>query len=499
MKGQCTSHFLAEVLRDLYFQESTGVIRIAPPGDAWVCLHFDRGMLYFAESNAAEGQFESHLLTAGVLPERTVAKLKQTPRTGLEKASALVARKILTKEGIAPAVRSLVESSVARAFSWPTSSYEFTAVQADSGFFDSNVLFTFECILKGILRMSDFDSLKEVLMRQPGRIRLGSRVFLPVHQLALKPHHGYVLSRADGSMRLEEIALLLSAEEENEGLQFLYGLTVLGIVEFDPPLSEGLFSLKQILQNHYETAGKDDREVKRIKDTFERLAEDPMALLGLTLDSPQEEVKKAFTRMKNDFRRDRFSEHVATLCRKELTFIERKLTETFLRLEVGRLEEAARPRAAEATVAEFDTEGLERRREMVKSEAQETQEQNTRLAEKYEQKAREYFNEKDYHNCIQFCRLAVSFGGETGSVMMLMAEALEKNPHTKWQRMAEDCYVKACELEPYNAEYLVSLGLFYQRHGFDHRARRQFEKALEILPGHDAARDAMSRLGGGQT
>ncbi len=426
MKGQSTSHFLAEILRDLYFQESTGAIRIEAPGDAWVYLHFDRGMLYFAESNAAEGEFETHLCTASVLPEKTVNKLKQTPRTGLEKAAALVARKVLTKEALAPAVRSLVEASIIRAFSWPTSTYEFTAAPVDSSFFASNVLFTFECIIKGILRMSDFASLKEVLLRQPGRIRLGSRVFLPVRQLALKPHHGYVLSRADGSMRLEEIALLLSAGEEDESLQFLYGLAVLVIVEFDPPVSEGLFSLRQVLQKHYETAGRDDRETKLIRDMAGRIvAEDPIAMLGLTADSPHEEVKKAFTRIKHDFRRDRFSERVATACRKELLFIERKLTEVFLRMQIGRLEQAARPRT-ESPVAEINTEDLQVRREMRKSAAQETQEQNARLAEKYAQKARDYFNEKDYHNCIQFCRLAVSFGEETGSVMMVMAEALVK-------------------------------------------------------------------------
>jgi len=494
MKGQCTSHFLAEILRDLYFQECTGVIRISAPGDAWVCLHFDRGMLYFAESTSDDGQFETHLVTASVLPEKTVAKLRQTPRTGLEKAAALVARKILNKETLAPAVRSLVEASIVRAFAWPTSNYEFTEGPAESSFFESNVLFTFESILKGILRMSDFASLKEVLLRQQGKIRLGTRVFLPVHQLALKPHHGYVLSRADGSMRLDEIALLLSADEEDESLQFLYGLAVLGVVEFDPPVSDGLFSLRQVLQKHYETAGRDDREMKRIRAAAERLvAEDPIVILGLTPESPAEEVKKAFTKMKNDFKKDHFSERVQNECRKELSFIEKKLTEVFLRVQVGRLEEAARPRVEQA-VTEINTEQIGMRREMIKSEAQETQEQNARLAEKYVVKAREYFNEKDYHNTIQFCRLAVSFGGESGGVMTLMAEALVKNPNTRWQRMAEDCYIKACDLEPFNAEYRVSLGLFYQRHGFDHRARRQFEKALEILPGHRVALDAISRL-----
>ena len=494
LKGQCTTHFLAEILRDLYFQESTGTIRITGPDEACVSLHFDRGMLFFAESDDAGGQLETHLFTAGVLPEKTVAKLRQTPRTGLEKASALVAKKILTKEALAPAVRSLVEACIVRAFSWPTSRYEFTAAPAESGFFDSNVLFTFESILKGILRMSDFTSLKEVLLRQPGRIRLGSRVFVPVQQLALKPQHGYVLSRADGSMRMDEIALLLSPGDEEESLQFLYGLAVLGVVEFDPPASEGLFSLRQVLQRHYEAAGRDSGELKRIHDAVERLTTDAIAALGLTHESTPDEAKKAYQRMKNEFRKEHFSERVAAECRKELTFIERKLGEVFLRMQVGRLEEATRPRS-ESVVTELNADQAQMRREMVKSQAQEAQEQNARLAENYLVKAREFFNEKDYHNCIQFCRLNVNFAGESGPALTLMAEALAKNPNSKWQRMAEDAWVKACELEPWNAEYRVNLGLFYQQHGFDHRARRQFEMALEIIPGHQAAREAMSRLG----
>jgi Tfp pilus assembly protein PilF len=132
---------------------------------------------------------------------------------------------------------------------------------------------------------------------------------------------------------------------------------------------------------------------------------------------------------------------------------------------------------------------------MVKTEAQATQEQNIKLADRYYQKAREYLHEKDYHNCIQFCRLAIKFNTQSAPFHALMAEALAKNPNTKWQKMAEDAYQTACDLDPWNAEYRVALGVFYQNQGLGIRARKQFEKALEILPTHAVAKAALKGRG----
>jgi tetratricopeptide (TPR) repeat protein len=136
------------------------------------------------------------------------------------------------------------------------------------------------------------------------------------------------------------------------------------------------------------------------------------------------------------------------------------------------------------------------RREMVKTKAQATVEQNERLAETYYQKAREYFHDKDFHNCITFCRLSLKFHEAASHVYALMGEALSRNPNSRWQRMAEEALQKACDLDPWNAEHHVALGQFYVSQGLAIRAKRQFEKALEILPTHQVAAAAMKGLSG---
>ncbi|HEY3174405.1 MAG TPA: DUF4388 domain-containing protein [Candidatus Polarisedimenticolia bacterium] len=496
MSEHFTSHYLAEILRDLYFEESTGTIEVRNPSGRFVTLHFDRGMLYFAEGNDPLEAFEAHLSSSGALPAGTLSKLKGSASEPLEMAANLVSRKILSREQVAPAIRSLVEGGVRRAFSWPSGTYEFKARQPVSGFFEPDVLFTFECILKGIGGMAYFEPLKQVLLSLPGRLALSKNVFLPVERLALKPQHGYILSRIDGSMRIEELALVLPPGEEAESLLFVYGLAVLGIVVFVPPINKGLFSLREVMLGHYESTAREEREASLIRDTSARMmGQSPADLLGVEPDAALPELQHAYEHLKGTFRRSRFCDRTRERFKRELALIDNKIAEAFLKLQVERLEKAGRAASGDAPLSEIDPESILVRREMVKTEAQAAQEENVKLAEKYYQKAREYFSDKDYHNCIQFCRLAIRFSTDSAPVYALMAEALLKNPNTKWQKMAEEALQKACEIDPWNAEYEVTLGNFYRGQGLEIRARKHFEKALEILPSHIEAKAALKVRG----
>jgi len=492
MSGHYTSHYLAEILRDLYFQESTGAIEIREPAGRSLTLHFDRGMLFFAEGTDPLDNLDAFLEATNALPPSTLSKLKNTGSTPLDVASRMVSKRILTKEALAPAIRSLVEGCVIRAFSWPSGTYEFRTQQSTLDFFDPDILFTFECILKGIGKMTHFAPLKEILLKLPGRVRISEKLFLPVHRLALKPHHGYILSRIDGSMRMEEIAMVLPTGEEDESLQFIYGLAVLGIVEFVPPVNQGPFSLREIVQGHNESSSREDRESSLIKETAARMVGQSNAeVLGVDPEAELHVVQQAFEQARGRFRKGKFSERVREKYKKELGLIENRLTEAFLKLQVERLERAGLRGASEIPVSEINPDELIVRREMVKTEAQASHDEGVRLAEKYYQKAREYFHEKDYHNTIQFCQLAIRYNVDSAPYHALMAEALAKNPNTKWQKMAEMAFTRACELDPWNAEYHVALGTFYKSQGLDIRARKQFEKALEILPTHAGAKAAL--------
>ncbi len=488
LKGHYTSHYLAEILRFLYFDEATGILELRSPDGSQVHLHFERGMLYFATGSDPKTHLSTHLSSANVLPESVIKRLKEKAASGVEMAYRLVETGTVTKGDLTPAIRSLLECSVTHAFSWPSGFQNFTPAESSNNFFDPDILFTFECILRGIESMVHFEPLKKVLLGLQGRLKLIQNGFIPVQRLALKPHHGYILSRIDGSMRLEQISLLLPPGEEDEALRFLYGLAVLGIVEFDPPVNEGAFSLRTVLHGHLEVSAQEERQIAFICEAAARF----MSQTAEEIFGPSDEVdhaaaRAAFERIKAKYRKDQFSERVRQKCKKELNLIEKRLTEAFLGIQVEQLERTGRPDPS----VELDPKLAVVRKEMVKTEAQAAKEQTEKLSEQYYQKARAFLAEKDFHNCVQFCRLAIKFNDQAAGAYVLMASALRKNPSMRWQKMAEDALLKAVDLDPWNAEYRVALATFYKDHGLDSRARKQFEKAVEILPSHPVANEAL--------
>ena len=57
-----------------------------------------------------------------------------------------------------------------------------------------------------------------------------------------------------------------------------------------------------------------------------------------------------------------------------------------------------------------------------------------------------------------------------------LARALMRNP--RWRKEAEEQFLKAIELDEFNADYRVSLGLLYLEGGFPRKAEAQFRDAL---------------------
>jgi Flp pilus assembly protein TadD len=144
--------------------------------------------------------------------------------------------------------------------------------------------------------------------------------------------------------------------------------------------------------------------------------------------------------------------------------------------------------------ANTTVEDLLVRVEMDKTRSQMAIEENTRLADVYFGKAKKFVREGDYFNAIQYGKLAISYSPEDARYYFLLADCQVRNPEARWQRLAEQNYIKATQLDSWNAEYLVSLGRFYKRRGLKLRARKQFEQALQLVPAHAIAMQELESL-----
>jgi tetratricopeptide (TPR) repeat protein len=492
--GHFTSHYLAEVLRNIFLQEQTGTLRLTSSTGPMNSFEFDRGMLVDADSPSGAAMLAAALRDAGLVSAEILLETVPDCATATDLARALLKRGVETRL-LVPGVKGLIRRALTDAFAWQGGTFIFEAKRSEGKLFKPDVLFTFESILGGIEVMSNFEPLRQVLVEIPGRLRMSENQFMPVHRLTLRPHHGFVLSRFDGTITMRELFQIVPQDAADDALKFTYGLLVFGVVSLDPPLGEGAFHLRRIMSTHHEERARIEKEVRMIRETLDRISgQDPAELLGTAASATAQEIRASYEELRSRFKRERLSESVQESMKKELDLLDARLTEAYFKLEIGSLEQTQREAREGAGVTSISKDDLVKRREFSKTERQATQEQNIRLAEKYHAKAREHFREGDYHNCIQFCRLAIRFNIESAEAYHLMGDALSLNPDRRWQRQAEEAYRRATDLEPFRAEYWVTLGLFYKERRLDSRAKVMFEKAVEILPTHPIATKELKAL-----
>jgi tetratricopeptide (TPR) repeat protein len=485
-----TPHYLPENLRDIYFAERTGSLSLVR-GKEWRRLFFDRGMLTLAESSVEPENLVPVLVEHGAL----TADGHGIPEgmSAIDLGGFLSSSDKVSEEALDGAARLVVERVVTGAFSWDGGSYSFEEMEVTPSAFSPDVLFTFDVFMKGIQAMANFSPLREVLLAQDRKLRMNESPFLPIQSLTFGAEQGYVLSRIDGNTRMKEVALLSPGGKEDEVIRLLFGFLVLGLVEFDPPPGEGLFSLRSLMAEYREDSKKEQDERAMVVEFLERTREQgAKQVLGVGPEAGSEAIKEAYEKLRDRFRRDRQSPRVRTELKRELGLIENRLLEGYLVLQTQAIERLT-PRGPKDERA-IDSGDFEKRKELVKSAAQATADENQRQAEKHFLKAKEYFKEADFFNCIQFCKLAVKYNSKEAPFFSLMGDALLKNPDSRWQRLAEESYRKALEIDPWNAEYLIALGRLYKQQGLKQRAKRHFEMALEILPKHVQAQEELRSL-----
>jgi tetratricopeptide (TPR) repeat protein len=178
-----------------------------------------------------------------------------------------------------------------------------------------------------------------------------------------------------------------------------------------------------------------------------------------------------------------------------LGVIESRLVEAYLQLtKPVRSSRRSRPTEEASQGRDLNAADLLMRPELDKTRSRTEQDEASRVAELYYSKARKAMMSGDYYNAIQYGKLAISYNGDDARLYFMLADCQVRNPEARWQRMAEQNYTKATQLDPWNAQYWISLGRFYKKRGLSLRARRQFEEALKLVPEHEEATKELESL-----
>ncbi len=497
MAIQFSSHSLAEVFRDLYLGERSGVLHLERAGIE-KRIYFDRGMILFAESSSEDEDLGRRLVSEGKISAGALVEARRAISEPKDLAQALVNRGLIAKETLSHTVRFLVERVVESVFRWEGGTARFSEGSLLQEIFEADILTTLEVILKAISGMVGFEPIKEALKGLDNTLRIRVPMPVPIERLALSPSHGFILSRVDGASRLADILRTLPPGEEEPACRFLYGLLVMGVVFHDPPIGEGPFQVATILRDHADQLALETLQEKQILQAYESLkSQNPYETLGVAASAGREEIEYAYREAKERFARDRIAPRIRDRYRSELAVVDSRLVEAYLTLCQARSADPiarAEDEDAGAGKENIGVDDLLVRVELDKSRTKKAIEENQKLSDSYYAKAKQYARGGDYHNAIQYAKLAISYSPEDSRLYFLLGDCQIRNPEARWQRMAEQSYLKAIECDPWNAEYHVTLGRFYKKQGLSLRAKRHFEEALKIVPNHGGAAEEMKEI-----
>src|SRR5262249_27445959 len=143
--------------------------------------------------------------------------------------------------------------------------------------------------------------------------------------------------------KLDDILALLPPGEEGLTCRFLYGLLVMGVAVYDPPVGDGPFRVSAILRDHADAVALERVPEKLILETYEGLKNtSPEEILGLPSQNvSREQIERAYQDAKDLVSRDRILPRIREKLRSELTLIESRLVEAYLTLTQARSEPKA--------------------------------------------------------------------------------------------------------------------------------------------------------------
>ena len=495
---------IALYLKDIYFGKKTGNLTFSRTGIE-KSFFFQDGGLLFAKTNVSEERLGEILLRTGKITPEVFAGIAKYVRPDMLLGEALVQNRVLSQRGLYDGVLAQMYAVILGCFV----------------FFDGKFSFDFQerCL----------DAEFQLRVSLPLLIEKGVRSmsFHPaIHSFfsgkTLIAKEGELLSstdekeralwqRLDGSSNIEYI-MTWDASDPNWFWKSMFLLYTLGLAEFkgspatvaipEPePLSPSPFMTNADAAASAEPAAPPETTVfqaptaesrpgereadESSKDINEAIYEavelrkrmgnlDHHQLFGLSPSASETEIKKAYFAMARKFHPDRFGRDLAPDLKKQIDNLFDRITKSYKALMT--------PGGA-AVPPEPD------------SSAEDADKDPGKNADTRFRQGKTLYNQARYEEAVQYLEEAVRMNDNKGDYFLLLALAQSKVG--EFSKKAEKNFLRAIELEPWNPEGIVGLGILYKKEGLANRAKKQFERALQIEPGHQAARQELDTMGGG--
>jgi tetratricopeptide (TPR) repeat protein len=287
-----------------------------------------------------------------------------------------------------------------------------------------------------------------------------------------------ILDKINGTDSAEVIlrTLTMPSEQFWKSLYLFYCLGVVdlpGLGQEAPP--PDLRSRVQPPSAAHADAPREIADVLSFRDML------PAMTLYQILDVPKtatdEDIKKAYFQMARKFHPDRFDRVIAADYKAPIDEVFDGITNAYRVLSNKDSRRVYDAKSAPAA-------------------AQEDVQETYRRADIKFRQGKTLHGQGRYDEAVAYLEEAIRIRRDKGDYYLLLAMCESKlKPYIK---KAEQDFLKAIQLEPWNPEGYVGLAMLYKNEGLQTKAIKQLEKALEAEPDHASAREAFEELTGGK-
>lgn len=492
-------------------------------GKAIKAIFFESGAPTFAISNLTNEQLDHKLVEEGLGTYEQVERARERGGKAHRLGPVLVEMGVLEEQQMRKLVRDQVMSIILSVFEWTQGDYTFDDRMraAHEVTLDRSAA---EVLLEGARLASGIQQVADALVPQDAVI-LRAKTNGRADSLRLIPLESYILSRIDSPTAVSEVGMLTGVGEA-EAHRALCALVAAGLLtRLDRDNEEGEDS----------AARESGESLERVREEVVRMlhffnSADFYDVLGVTRHATNAEIKAAYYHLAKKFHPDRYHQRDSGDLRSKLDALFAMITQAYdtlsqpaeragydekIRKNSGSLANGL-PRTPPITVPETAATESQASDEdsgsvLKPSNGQpgdngdmshapdESQSADaipaatkggpqlpaTQLAELYYQQGRARFERKEYHAAVHLLREAIKLDSSRAAYHYHLGIALIRNPRTR--REAERHLSKAAELEPYNAQIRVKLGLLYKEAGLSKRAENFFREALQMDPDNRVA------------
>jgi curved DNA-binding protein CbpA len=502
MTGNLSQQLIAEPLQTIHSNAQSGSL-VVRRENVTKTLRFEQGFLADAQSSDPSESFGEMLLHMGRLsPDQLDAASK--PGMSPEALSqTLVAMNLVEPNQLNEFRAFHAQEIVCSLFNWVSGSFEFRSGNDPAD--KSNLKLALPALIfEAIRRTTNPEIIHRALKGTDKVIRLVSQFEAKAAVVSLKPEEAFVLSRIESSARISEI-LQISPLGVETTQKALYGFLATGIVEFvqegagkrETPIPAASRAYRSSSAPSFRPEAVDLQEEDEAEDmesvqsdVFLMLAvaktKNYYDLLGVAATASPDEIKKSYYSLAKKYHPDRYHQSKSTDLKNALDVIFSTLAQAYDTLKVP-----ATRGSYDAKVFRLETPAGASPDKAAPAASPSIAAQQ-KLADLNYRQGRGQYDQQDYWSAVQAFRQCVRMEPEVARYRYWLAMALSKN--AKWRREAEEHFLKAIELEQFNAEYYVGLGLLYKEAGMQKRAENQLKQALQMNPGNKAAQEALDTL-----